>query len=351
MKVLHLIAPGPIAGAERVVLTGTRALRASGLDVSLMVLGDARAPEHADAFLRAVDGVPTRRLDVRGRLDLGALRQLRRELHGFRWAHAHGYKALAYVATGRPKGVRLAATHHGETSHTRTVRLYERVQSGLYTRADRVVAVSEAVRALLLDRGLPPAKVVVVNNPLSLPLRAPTPAAPLGDELRLLFLGRLAPEKGLDVLLEALPEVRAPVSLDVVGDGSERRKLEGRAWGRDVRFHGRVDDVRPHLLACHALVMPSRREGLPMALVEATASDRPVVASAVGGVPELVGDNGVLVPPEDPAALARAIDNVAAAQPTFQAAAARVGERVRRDFDPASWAAHTTALYRGARPR
>ncbi len=348
MRVLHLIAPGPIAGAERVVLGGVPALAAAGVEVVLGVMGDARAPQDAERFVAALgDAVPVRRLDTRGRLDVRALAALRRAVEGQDWVHAHGYKALSYAVAARGRR-RLAATHHGDTSHSRRVRLYETLQARLYRSADLVFAVSGDVQTHLLGLGLAPGRVPLVANPLTLPLSGPTPPPPRAEPLRLLALGRLAPEKGLDVLLRALTDVSAPVTLHLVGDGPERARLETNAWGLDVHFHGFADDVLPLLRACDALVMPSRREGLPMSLIEAVAADRPVVGSAVGGIPELVGDNGILVPPDDPPALRRAIERLAAELPCFQAAAALAGVRIRERHGVDAWAAATLREYRRA---
>ncbi|MBI4615047.1 MAG: glycosyltransferase [Planctomycetes bacterium] len=130
-------------------------------------------------------------------------------------------------------------------------------------------------------------------------------------------IGRLAPQKGFDVLLEALailsrPDARVP-RLAVAGDGPMRESLVRRAAELGlvdrVDFLGFVGDPLDRISRARALVLPSRYEGSPNAVLEAMALARPVVASAVDGVLDLVrdGETGFLVPPEDPRALAEAI--------------------------------------------
>jgi glycosyltransferase involved in cell wall biosynthesis len=132
----------------------------------------------------------------------------------------------------------------------------------------------------------------------------------------LICLARLARQKGLDVLLQALPAVRAavgPVTLTICGEGPEGPELAALAdrlgVADAVYFPGVVEDVAPRLALAEVFVLPSRYEGMPFALLEAMAAGLPVVASAVPGNTNVVRDglDGLLVPPEDPAALAAAI--------------------------------------------
>ena len=129
-------------------------------------------------------------------------------------------------------------------------------------------------------------------------------------------IGSLTGEKGIDVLLRAWPRVLdeyPDLHLCILGDGPLRACLEHMArepaLQARVYFAGNLDDVRPWLGSFEILLLPSRREGLPTVVLEAMAMGRPVVASGIGGVPEVViaGRTGALVPPENPAALAAAV--------------------------------------------
>lgn len=198
-------------------------------------------------------------------------------------------------------------------------------------RVDAVVAVSDdlarrAERAL----DLPAGAVAVARFPLP-PGLAPAPL-PAAEPPRLLAAGRAAPEKGLDVLLRALarPEA-ADWHATIVTDGPERPRLERLAadLGDRVRLVPPVSRRELHELigSHHAVVVPSRSEGLGLFAVEAVALGRRVVASAVGGLPEAVEDgvDGALVPPDDPEALAAALARL----PVVTPPAGRSAERHR----------------------
>jgi glycosyltransferase involved in cell wall biosynthesis len=154
----------------------------------------------------------------------------------------------------------------------------------------------------------------VLTNPAPPPLEID--AEPLGERT-LVFAGRLTLQKGLDVLLDAMREV-PDAELVLAGDGPERQRLERHAAGAGVqdrvRFAGALprDDVLRLLAGARAAVLSSDWENLPHAAVEALAVGTPVVSTAVGGVPEVVrdGENGLLVPARDPAALAAALRRV-----------------------------------------
>jgi len=181
-----------------------------------------------------------------------------------------------------------------------------------------VVAVSEAVRKVALDAGHTASRVAVIPNGVDLERLAPAPWP--GGEPRALFLGRLVPQKGLDVLLRALQHV-PELQLDIAGTGPDEARLQELAapLGHRVRFLGWQADVAALLADHHFLVVPSRWEGFGLTVVEALASGRPVVASEVDMLPALVGRAGVLVRPEDPAALASALRGLCAAPDRLRA--------------------------------
>jgi glycosyltransferase involved in cell wall biosynthesis len=185
-------------------------------------------------------------------------------------------------------------------------------------RARHVFCPSAYLRDVALRWGLDPERVSVLPNPA--PEIPPMPSREvLRAELGLVgnaivFAGRLGPQKALGVLLEALVDV-PDVTLAIAGDGPERAGLEAstRELGLDgrVSFLGAVprDRVLRLCRAADASVLPSAWENFPHTVVEALAVGCPVIATAVGGVPEVVrdGENGLLVVPHDPAALAAAI--------------------------------------------
>jgi glycosyltransferase involved in cell wall biosynthesis len=197
-------------------------------------------------------------------------------------------------------------------------RLLRATRTRALRKATHVFCPSAYLRDVALRWGLDPERISVLPNP------APTiPQMPPRDELRrdlelegsvLVFAGRLGPQKAVGVLLDALVDADG-VSLAIAGDGPERGALERRAGelGLDgrVRFLGSVprETVLRLFRAADASVLPSAWENFPHTVVEALAVGCPVIATAVGGVPEVVrdGENGLLVGPNDAAGLAAAI--------------------------------------------
>jgi glycosyltransferase involved in cell wall biosynthesis len=187
--------------------------------------------------------------------------------------------------------------------------------------ARHVYSPSAYLREIALRWGLDPERVSVLPNP------APTiPPLPPREELRaelgldgraLVFAGRLGPQKAVGVALSALAQI-ADATLSVAGDGPQRTALETRAaelgLGQRVRFLGGLprNTVLRLFRAADASVLPSAWENSPHTVVESLAVGCPVIATAVGGVPEVVrdGENGLLVPPNDPSALAAAISRL-----------------------------------------
>ena len=179
---------------------------------------------------------------------------------------------------------------------------------------------------------------------------------PQTDGLHLVFVGRLTAIKGLRVLMEAMAAAHADrpdLRLTLVGDGPDRPWLEAAAASMDgaVRFAGyqSQEGVAEILAGADALVLPSFAEGVPVVLMEAMASGKPVIATQLAGVPELVEDgvSGLLVPPGDPAALAAAIGRLAGDAELR----ARMGEagraKVRAEFDVRLEAKRLLSLFRG----
>lgn len=165
--------------------------------------------------------------------------------------------------------------------------------------------------------------------------------------------GRLSPEKGVDTLIDAIGRIRGPVRLDVAGEGPDRERLEGLAAaagdGR-VRFLGRLDsEAMDGLIAdAVAVVLPSRwYENQPMIVLEAFARGVPVIASDLGGTPELVrhGTDGFLVPPDDCVALASALQSLLDDPARARAMGKAARERALTDFAPDVHLARLDAVY------
>jgi len=187
-------------------------------------------------------------------------------------------------------------------------------QRTAYRLAHVVVANSDAASALLRREGVPPHKIRTIANGLDITQFAPPAHRP--DVRRILIVANLRPEKGHDLLIDASVRIadRHPaVEFQVAGDGPLRDDLIARAVANGVRdrFHflGHRNDVPALLAASDLFVLPSRSEASPNAVIEAMAAGLPVVASRMGGIPELItpGVTGELVPPGDATGLAECL--------------------------------------------
>ncbi|HZR83088.1 MAG TPA: glycosyltransferase family 4 protein [Candidatus Binatia bacterium] len=238
----------------------------------------------------------------------------------------------------------------------------------LYRNADAVIAISGAVRDALVARGVDPAAIAVVPSGVEVERFRPPEGAAVAAraELRIAperaviaAVGSLHARKGHAILLRALARLASrrlrPLCL-VAGAGPEGQGLLdlARDLGLAERVHwlGRLDDVRPLLWAADVVAMPSLAEGLGVAAIEAMAAGRAVVASAVGGLGELVRDrvDGLLVPPADDIALAdalaRCLEDGELRDRLGKAAVARAGE-----YSVAAMARGTEAVYERVRER
>jgi glycosyltransferase involved in cell wall biosynthesis len=214
---------------------------------------------------------------------------------------------------------------------------------------DRVIAISDAVGDYVRAAGIEP---TVVTNGVRMPEPSADPRAKLDLDPGAFVvggIGRLHDQKGWDVLCAAAERVRAELpaaQFVVVGEGEERRALEPLAARAGVRLAGYRSRASSLVHGFDVLAVPSRYEGFGLVAVEAMLSDVPVVASAVGGLPTVVGDAGVLVPPDDPVALAEALLALA----TDPAARRRLAERGRaravERFGIERMAQETLAVYR-----
>ena len=360
LTILHLLAPAPVGGLETVVATLATAQRRAGHTVivapTLSGPGDGwnftASLGHADVEL-----VP---LIVSGR---GYLREqsLIRGLCRSRSVtvvHTHGYRSdIVGGHAGRKSKVPIVTTVHGFTGGGLKNRAYEALQRFAFRRFDAVVAVSQPQADQLRAGGVSDHRLHIIPNalaPHSDPLDRVAARAALqlpAEGLLAGWVGRISREKGVDVFIDALSSIGDRVIQGViVGDGPERPaeqpRAEALAPGRFL-WLGAVADAARYFPAFDMFVLSSRTEGLPMVLLEAMAASVPIVTTSVGGIPDLLSPTqGVLVPPEDPKALASAmraaLDDRAAT--LERARAAKI--RQHAEFDVGPWSDRYEALYR-----
>ena len=339
MKVLHVHRIGGIGGSERHLLTLLPALAARGIDVSFLGLDDpARAP---DPFYDALT-VPYERLPAPRDVDPGLAWRVVRASRNADLVHTHLVHADVYGALGARRLV--STKHNDDPFRTGTFRFVERA---LARRASRVIAITDALARFQIERvGLPSDKVEVIHYGLDdLPQAwGANPADPVPlDAPALLAVCRLEPQKGVDVAIRALDEIPG-AHLVVLGEGPQRAELERLGPDR-VHLLGRVPDVAAWLRRADVLVHPVRWEGFGLAVLEAMLAGLPVVATNVSSLPELVRDAGILVSPDDPSALATAVNSLLADPADF---GERGLARARAEFSVAKMADRTLGVYESA---
>jgi glycosyltransferase involved in cell wall biosynthesis len=223
---------------------------------------------------------------------------------------------------------------------------------GLYDRVNVFVSPSAFLRDRVVEGGLPAERVRVLPNPVA---AAPSPgAAPAGPPV-VVYASRLVAEKGIDVLLDAASRLPAGTRVRLIGSGRIERQVRARVAveGLPVDVLGPLprEEVAAQLRSAASAVLPALWwENCPMAVLEAGAIGVPVVASEVGGIPELVDDGrtGLLVPPGDAAALAGALARLVE-RPEEAAALGRAAwERVRARHDPVTHVEALLEVYRDA---
>jgi glycosyltransferase involved in cell wall biosynthesis len=334
---------------------------AEGVDVHVLAGNEPLA-----ASFRAL-GVSAEALSVTHKLDVRGGRELWRRLDRADVVHSHDRRAgLFGRLAGRMRGARVLHTLHGMpeeiaarigrpdapdppgVSRGRIAWLehgYLPIEAGL-TRLGHVVAPSQAMADFMLAHRFPPRLLHVIPYGIELGDGA---ARPEHDVLVAGVAANLEYWKGIDVLLEAAALTQSPVRLEIYGVGTLAGELEqqARELGVDARFHGFERDIRARMVELDVLVQPSRADNLPLAVLEAMACSLPVVGTRVGGIPELVvdGETGLVVEAENPAALAVALDTVAARPEWRRDLGRRARERAAEHFSAEGVARRAVALY------
>ncbi len=368
MRVVHVDGEKGFSGGEVQLFLLAKRLRAAGVEQALVARRGGRAAARArEAGYEVREAPMGSSADLRGILALRrTFRQLRPDVLHFHTSRAHVLGAWAALGLGVPARV---VTRRMDYPLRR-----DPVTRFLYGRAvDRVVAISGAVRREVLRLGIPADRVVLVPSGVEVarfaPLRdrdgvaraqaraalgIPADGRPVAGTL-----ASLHRRKGHDVLLRAAALLAGrglPLHLVIAGEGPEGEALRALARGLGllgegpvrVHFAGQVSPGERVLAALDLFVLPSRKEGLGVAALEAMAAGLPVVASRAGGLAESVldGETGLLVPPGDPAPLAEALETLlrdpALRERMGAAGARRVGERYSAD----AMAAGNLALYR-----
>jgi glycosyltransferase involved in cell wall biosynthesis len=343
MRVARVIAVLEPGGAQLGALRLSLALRAHGIESRWLA---GHATREGLALFRA-SGV-----DVEVLGGGPALQYARRTAFADRLARAlgdadvvHGHMFGAWWAAARAvrDGVPLVASEHNALQWPG--RAPRRALREALARVDLFFAHGPASRAEILAAGLPAHRMRVGASPIARASAAPLRRLP---SPRIVFAGRLHPEKGPDLLLDALAQVSDLPPTFVLGAGAMEPELRHRvaSLGLDgaVHFEGWCERPERWIAGASMCVVPSRFDAWSQTAVLAMRLGVPVVGTAVEGLPAVLGDRrGVIVPPEDPAALAGAIGDVLSGRVRTDVRAAR---RYARAFSPQAVAARYASAYR-----
>lgn len=377
MQVLHLVRPAA-GGMVRHLQILLPSLVACGLRVAV-----AGPFSLADAFAAAGDvrfwPVPWTGSLLRRPWDIPALRRsltyllarLKPDI-----VHLHGLEtAWVGLPVCRRQGVRVCVTLHNELPGLPfrwLDRILVRGMISWLAAADAVILVSPAMPGRLgapglggeTDNGRAVSKFHLIPNGIDLTanLPLPFPRTNATEPLRIAIVSRLSREKGVDLICPALRgwnRRERPLEVRIAGDGPWRerlrRQIDTAGLGGEVKLLGRLTpaEVRELFGWAELLLLPSRTEGLPLAVLEAMAAGRPVVASRVGGIPWVVrdGTDGWLVEPGRPESLRRGLELAWVHRSQLAAMGAKARQRVAEGYSAECMVARTLELYRRMQPQ
>jgi len=331
IRILAMLESSSVSGSAKAVLEFYReVLRRSPaqLEVEPSILTFRRG-QGANSLTDAIQavGIPLEIVTEQGRFDRGVVPQLqavvRKRQPGVIWSNSVKSHFLVRLA-GLNRSSKWVAFHHGYTTTDAKMRLYNQLDRWSLPAADRVVTVCQPFARELQAKGVPADKIRIQQMPIR-PFQ-PVPVyvtsalrrqLGIGDSTPVvLSVGRLSREKGHVDLVRAfalLRDRRPPPRLIIVGEGPEQRAIEQRSrelgLAEVVTLAGHQDDVQPYYALASLFVLPSHSEGSPNVLLEAMAAGVPVVATAVGGVPEIAtdGKDALLVQKRNPEAFAAAM--------------------------------------------
>jgi glycosyltransferase involved in cell wall biosynthesis len=360
VNIMHVAAPGSVGGLETVLQSLASGQRAAGHRVLVALVVDPHQQlnglltpfEQAEVEVHVLR-VPPRAYRSERRLIRELCLRFRPDV-----VHTHGCRSdVVDAGVARSLGVPTVTTVHGSSRLGGITRLYEWLEFALFPRFDAVIAVSRPLVRSLRRFGVARDRIHVIPNgwngrvPQSDRAAARAALAVPRDQFVIGWVGRLIPVKGADIFLHALAYLsHMTIAVSIIGDGAERVRLEqlsrSLGLGKRVTFHGQLDDASRFFPAFDAFVLSSRSEGTPLVLPEAIAAGVPVIATTVGGVPDLLGPDGaLLVPSEQPAALAHAILATYADPDAAQQRAGAARNRLETVFGPRQWLERYEQVY------
>ncbi len=363
IRVVAIIEAATVTGpAKNLIAFASKAPPEAQLSLVTYVRGRLDRPGPFVEAARAA-GVEVDLVEEKGRFDRAAMARLREVVAARKpdLVQTHNVKShFLFKMAGLPRDYRWIGFHHGYTLPDLKQRLYDQLDRWTLPSTRLLITVCKPFAEDMLRIGVPAERIRVLHNSVTVP---ETPDAAVVGELRrslgvgdgeqlVLVVGRLSFEKGHADLLRAFVQCPRSARLLVLGDGPERSRLEAQAVALGVKdrviFAGHVGNVRPYYFASDVLALPSHTEGSPNVVLEAMAMGLPVVAAAVGGVPEIVSheETGLMAPARDPEAFGKMLNRMLSDPGGAQKMAARGLELVRSSFTPEEYRRKLLEIYR-----
>lgn len=304
-------------------------------------------------------GIPVWDLNLKYKYDLRGIIKLITVIKKRKYdiVHVHLFPADIFAALASlflPRNIKWIFSEHGANNRRRTLKIFKILDNFTYSRYSKIVCVSKQVELALLNwitsnKG----KTKVIPNAVPIPKLLNPCSAKTYD---ILFVGRLVREKGIDIFLKAIKILKNKYSRNlkivIVGNGPLKEDLGNLAVAlgvnREVKLLGARKDVGKLMESSNIFVLSSRSEGLPMVALEAMSRGISIIATNVGGIPELIenGKEGILVPPEDSKALARAINNLLENKELREKLSQAAYKKVKKEFSIKSYSVHMLGFYR-----
>jgi len=305
MKVVHMIDSEGMYGAEYVLYNLLPCLRDNGVDAMLACLSPTDSPGADLGRALEKKQVPVFYLDEKKKISTEGLLSIYRTIRSCRAdiLHVHGYKATILGGmAARVAGVPIISTYHADASRYPELSTRVKIETPILKMAKMVIAVSDIIKDGLIRRGIGESRLTVIHNGIGDPTRrlmsAFSPDVEAEAPLRILCIGRLIPVKRFDLAVRAISVLRKEfpcAHLTIAGAGplqSELRSLvEALDLEASVSLPGYVSDTGDLFRKSDIFALPSETEGSPITLIEAMAYAKPIVASMVGAIPEMVGGN------------------------------------------------------------
>ena len=369
MQVLHLISSSGFYGTDSMLIELSKQLSTTAFLPIVGVFKNLHNPRLEVAEVAKSTHLQVEILPCNGKMDFKTILSIRKLLkkHQIDIIHSHGYKSNLYaLCASFPRRVPRVATCHNWLGDDAKMKFYARLDKSLLNRFDRVIAVSDSIMKEILNHNISGNIVLTISNGINLERfkireKPNTLREKLGIDERFKVVGtvgRLAEEKGHIYLLDAAQKVLRKyqnVVFMIVGDGPLRRTLQDKVSqmgqggvASPFIFTGIRGDMPDIYSTMDIFVLPSLTEGLPMALLEALAAHKPVVATRVGAVPQVIEDNhsGLLIPPTDVESLSSAIMHLLENPQKAKHLAQNGYERVRDHFSAKRMAEQYIKVYK-----